>query len=97
VFEGNVGVATTRDFTILGNVVNLAARLESLTRQLNVRLALDESVVRRASSRRRFLSLGRHDLQGQSRPTEVFTVKSLPKLRVASLQSRIDSYSRQKR
>ena len=36
--EGNGGVESKQDFTILGDTVNLASRLESMTRQLGVRL-----------------------------------------------------------
>jgi class 3 adenylate cyclase len=48
VYEGNIGPALKRDFTILGNTVNLASRVESLTRVMMVRLIATASVAKRA-------------------------------------------------
>ncbi len=94
VFEGNVGIGLKRDFTILGNSVNLAARLESMTRDHNVRLTLEPAVAHRASSAWEFTSLGKHDLKGQTRQLEVFTLGSLPELDVAGLYKRIQRHLR---
>lgn len=94
VYEGNIGHAEKRDFTILGNTVNLAARLESLTRDLNVRLSLNANVVTRAADDWPFASLGKHRLKGQSRSMEVFSLGSLPRLEVRRLYDRIEDYVR---
>ncbi len=40
-----IGVDLKQDFTILGNKVNLAAWLETMTRELNVRFAADRSLM----------------------------------------------------
>jgi adenylate cyclase len=94
VYEGNIGVKLKLDFTILGNKVNLASRLEGLTRELNVRLAVDASVKRRAEVDWPFQSLGRKDLKGQSKPVEVFTLDSLPRLDLDEVYSKIDHHIR---
>ena len=92
VFEGNVGLGVKRDFTILGNTVNLAARLESTTRDHNVRLTLEAAVARRAAEPWQFATLGKHKLKGQSRQLEILTLGSLPSLDVSELYSRIQGH-----
>ena len=98
VFEGNVGLGLKRDFTILGNTVNIAARLESMTRDHNVRLTLDASVARRARRSWEFVSLGKHKLKGQSHRADVLTLGSLSSLDVKELYGAIQrQVERQKR
>lgn len=97
VYEGNIGPLLKRDFTILGNTVNMASRLESLTRDLDVRLTLGASVVRRATEANIFVSLGKQKLKGKSRATEIFTVGSLPQLDVSKVYREIGQFVRQHR
>lgn len=96
VYEGNIGPALKRDFTILGNTVNLASRLESLTRTLNVRLTVGASVVQRSGRADQFQSLGSHQLKGQSKSLEVFGLKSMAQLKIEDLYSEIDGFFRRK-
>lgn len=94
VYEGIIGVDLKRDFTILGNKVNLAAWLESMTRDLNVRFAADRTVMRRAEQEWGFVSLGKHETKGRSKPVEVFTLGSLPGLDVGAIRREIEEYTR---
>jgi len=95
VYEGNVGTAAKRDFTILGNTVNQVSRLEAMTRDLGVRLTLGPAVVRQATKPWPFVSLGKQKLRGQSRAFEVFTIQSLPRLKTAALYERIKRFTSQ--
>lgn len=97
VYEGVIGVAVKQDFTILGNKVNLAARMESMTRDLNVRLAVERSVLRRAEQEWPFESLGKREIKGQSSGVEVFTLSSLPRLDVGAVYRDIEDYIRESR
>ncbi len=90
VYEGNVGSELKRDFTILGNTVNQASRLESLTRRLNHRIIISEAVVKRANPSRNFISLGRHKLSGQSGAIEIFSFGSFTPLNIEQLYAHID-------
>ena len=89
-YEGNVGSELKRDFTILGNAVNQASRLESLTRQLNRRIIVSEAVTKRAHASRDFISLGKRKLIGQSAAIEVFTLGSFAPLNVQRVYAQID-------
>ena len=46
-FIGNVGSGDKRQFTVLGDVVNLAARFESMCKELQAPIVVSESVFRR--------------------------------------------------
>jgi adenylate cyclase len=74
---GNVGTAARLDFTAIGPVVNEAARLEALCKELGRHLLISDSFVRAAPAlRARLRSLGRHRLRGVREPREVFTSES---------------------
>ena len=94
VYEGNIGTALKRDFTILGNTVNLASRLESLTRTLNMSLTVGKSVVQRSGQVDQFQSLGKHQLKGQSKLLEVFGLKSMKPLKIEALYKEIAGFFR---
>jgi len=48
-FVGNIQSADRAIWTVIGNTVNLAARLQSLTRELDVAVAIDDTTFRRTS------------------------------------------------
>ena len=79
-YEGNIGVKSKQDFTILGNTVNLASRLESMTRQLGVRLVASSAVVEHARDTWPFVSLGVHPLKGVGEADPLFGIADLPPL-----------------
>ena len=62
VMYGNIGTAERLDFTVIGPVVNLVSRLESLSLDLDPPIVVSESLAR--ASRRSFRELGRFDLKG---------------------------------
>lgn len=70
VIFGNVGAVDRLDFTAIGPAVNLAARLESLTKRLGRRLLVSRDFAR--ASGRQLVSLGFHPVRGLSEPEEVF-------------------------
>jgi len=72
---GNVGGRRRLDFTVIGPAVNLAARLEGLTRELGVPLLMSEAFAGALS--REMLSLGHHAIRGLDRTEQVFVPPSL--------------------
>jgi class 3 adenylate cyclase len=89
VYEGNIGGEAKQDFTILGNTVNLASRLESLTRKLSVRLVISRAVVANAREDWPFVSLGVPRLKGFARAGRAYTLGNLTELNVARVYDRI--------
>jgi adenylate cyclase len=67
---GNVGAVDRLDFTAIGPAVNLACRLETLTKRLNRPLLVSRDFAR--ACRRPLVSLGFHPVKGLSQPEEVF-------------------------
>jgi adenylate cyclase len=67
---GNVGAVDRLDFTAIGPAVNLAARLETLTKRLGRPLLVSHDFAGACS--RPLVSLGFHPVKGLSQPEEVF-------------------------
>ena len=70
VLYGNVGAADRLDFTAIGPAVNLAVRLEGLTKRLGRPLLMSSDFAH--ACRRRLVSLGFQPVKGISEPEEVF-------------------------
>lgn len=77
VVKGNVGSNTKMDYTILGDVVNIAARLESLTRQMPYPLCLTDEFQLRVHPHWNLISLGPHVLKGKDLRVGVYSLANL--------------------
>lgn len=75
VIEGNMGSQFKMDYTIVGDAVNTAARLESLTREVKHTLVLSELVKNTAKEAWNFISLGKFNLKGKQEIIEVYSVE----------------------
>ncbi len=71
VLMGNLGSTERMEFTVIGDAVNVAARLEALARP---RQTLTTRAVVDACPGIAFTSLGEHALRGKAQPVEVFEV-----------------------
>jgi adenylate cyclase len=71
VLMGNLGSAERMEYTVIGDAVNVAARLEALARP---RQTLTTRDVVDACPSLAFTSLGEHALRGRAEPVEVFEV-----------------------
>jgi adenylate cyclase len=70
---GNLGSEARMEYTAIGDVVNVAARLESLARGGQTLLTAETASA--AGNRFAFKSLGPHELRGKSKPVEILELK----------------------
>ena len=74
VIEGNMGSQYKTDFTIIGDAVNVASRLEKLTREVKRPLVISESLKYSTKEAWSFISLGKYSLKGKKNMSEVYSI-----------------------
>jgi class 3 adenylate cyclase len=82
VIAGRMGYSKAIGLTAIGDPVNTASRLESLTRDFNCRLILSEEVLQKA--RMDAGGLDQHEIavRGRSAPLKIYAVQSMQDLRI---------------
>ncbi|OAP44450.1 adenylate cyclase [Sinorhizobium americanum] len=74
VMYGNIGSRKRLDFTVIGPAVNIASRLESLTKELKRPVLFSRAFVDRAGCAGELESLGSYALRGLDEPVDVFAL-----------------------
>ena len=72
VMYGNIGSQSRLDFTVIGPAVNMASRLEALTKQLGRRVLLSRAFADLVQSDFELERVGEYQVRGFSEPIELF-------------------------
>jgi adenylate cyclase len=72
VMYGNIGSKKRLDFTVIGPAVNIAARLEALTKTIRQKVVFSGAFVARSASPELFEALGSFSLKGVQKPVDAF-------------------------
>ncbi len=71
---GNIGSVHQMNLTVIGDVVNLASRIEGTTKEFGVEMLISEEAAAQVRERFYLQSVGRVQVKGRARGTELFTV-----------------------
>jgi len=71
---GNIGSAAIMSYTVIGDNVNLGARLESLNKEYRTRIIISEAARARLGKHHEMRGLGGVVVKGKTRPVEIFEV-----------------------
>lgn len=78
VMYGNIGSRRRLDFTVIGPAVNVASRLETLTKEVKRPVLLSRAFVEMATCTEEMDNLGTFPLRGLGEPVEVFAFREKP-------------------
>jgi len=74
IVSGNIGSPKRMDFTLIGDGVNLASRLESLCKQYHASILVSENTVKRLKGTYRIREVDRVQVKGKTQSVGVFEV-----------------------
>jgi adenylate cyclase len=76
VMYGNIGSSSRLDFTVIGPAVNMASRLEALTKQVGRPVLLSRDFAEQVAPKFELEHVGKYEVRGFSDPIELFAFQS---------------------
>jgi adenylate cyclase len=73
---GNIGSNKRMDFTVIGDVVNVASRLQELGKELEADILVSEATFREAEGRFEFIPLEARVLRGRQEATAIYRLQA---------------------
>lgn len=77
VLVGNIGSNERMSYTVMGDGVNVAARLEGINKELGTRICVSKTVVREAGEKLKLRALDEVTVKGRKSTVEVFELLGL--------------------
>jgi class 3 adenylate cyclase len=77
VVAGSIGSARKMQYTLIGDAVNTAARLEQLTKELGARLVVSQQTLDRLNGKATVKPHGAREVKGKREPIQVYEVTGL--------------------
>ena len=77
VLVGNIGSPERMSYTVMGDGVNVAARLEGVNKELGTRICISKTVFREAGEKLNLRSLNEVTVKGRKSPVEIYELLGL--------------------
>ena len=74
---GNMGSSRLRNYTVIGDEVNLGARLEAETRKFDADIILSESTAKRLGPEFKTRYLAEVTVKGREKPVKIYALEGM--------------------